>query len=457
MDRGALRGCDDRGVAVPSDPENRFWAPPSPTGAGRDWNPPAPNASRPALRRATPDSVDMPTPWMAGVASGLAVHARVPVHVVRWAFAALTLFGGTGLLLYLWLWMMTPKDTGRFAPNGIGGSRAAAPLRVPGEDRSRITARNQLFLAGFIIIVGGLIALGLSAFGVVDLKDIVSASTVIIGIGLAWSQGANLDNWRSGRFLVIVSIGVIMVSIGTIVLVGRGDPPLILLRGGLIGAVVVAGVLFALAPLWLRTSSDLSDTQAQQVRDAERADIAAHLHDSVLQTLTLIRSAAHDPARVRALALSEERELRSWLYTGRSQAADSLAEAVRETVGALESKYGVPVEVVAVGDCVPGPGELALVAALGEASANAVRHGRPPVSVYVETRPESVEAFIKDSGSGFDPASIPSDRHGVKDSIIGRMERAGGTARIRCLTTGTEIALTLPRIPSTAPFQPKRG
>ena len=169
------------------------------------------------------------------------------------------------------------------------------------------------------------------------------------------------------------------------------------------------------------------------------------MHDSVLQTLTLIRSAASDPARVRALALAEERELRSWLYTGRTQANESLSQAIRNTVEQVESRHGIPVDVVAVGDTVPGPGELAMVAAIGEAVANAVRHGEPPVSVYVEVRPHVIEAFIKDSGSGFDLASIPSDRHGVRDSIIGRMERVGGKARIRMLQSGTEVELSLPR------------
>ncbi len=436
------------GVVFPSDPKSLSGSVPR-RDEERSWNPPVQNVSRPALKRATSESLDMPTPWLAGVASGLAVHTHLPVYVIRWAFVLFSIFGGTGTLLYLWLWMMTPKDAGRIHASSMGSSRMSAPLRVIGQTRSRIIARNQLLLAGFIIIAGGLIATCLFAFSIFDFRDIISASAVFIGIGLVWSQGANLHQWRSVSFFVIVLSGIIMVSIGMVVLVGRSDPPLILLRGGLIGAVVVAGVLFALAPLWLRTSSQLSDIQAQRVRDAERADIAAHLHDSVLQTLTLIRSAAHDPARVRALALSEERELRSWLYTGRAQAADSLAEAIRETVGVLESKYGVPVEVVAVGDCVPGPAELSLVAALGEAAANAVRHGQAPVSIYVETRAESIDAFIKDSGSGFNPAAIPPDRHGVKDSIIGRMERAGGSARIRCLATGTEVALTLPRMTHT--------
>jgi len=158
--------------------------------------------------------------------------------------------------------------------------------------------------------------------------------------------------------------GIALLSLGVVMAASRDNPPVILLRGGLIGAALVAGVLFALVPMWLRTTKDLSQAQAQRVRESERADIAAHLHDSVLQALTLIRASAEDPARVRAIALTEERELRAWLYTGHAQAADSLEAAVTEAVVGVESRYGVPISVVVVGDMRPGPREPALIALL---------------------------------------------------------------------------------------------
>ena len=269
--------------------------------------------------------------------------------------------------------------------------------------------------------------------------------SIMSGIALVWSQSRNVSSWRSLRFIGAVFGGIVLLSLGVVMVASRDNPPIILLRGGLIGAALVAGVLFALVPMWLRTTKDLSQAQAQRVREAERADIAAHLHDSVLQALTLIRASAEDPARVRAIALTEERELRAWLYTGHAQAADSLESAVTEAVVGVESRYGVPISVVVVGDMCPGPGELALVAALAEACQNAVRHGAPPVSVYVEVRPRAIEAFIKDNGEGFDPATIAADRHGVRDSIVGRMRRAGGSATVRRLARGTEIALSVPR------------
>ena len=294
----------------------------------------------------------------------------------------------------------------------------------------------------------------LNATSTLDWRDMGSIISIVSGITLVWSQSREVRNWRSVRFIGAVLGGIALLSLGVVIVASRDNPPVILLRGGLIGAALVAGVLFALVPMWLRTTKDLSQAQAQRVRDAERADIAAHLHDSVLQALTLIRASAEDPARVRAIALTEERELRAWLYTGHAQAADSLEAAVTEAVVGVESRYGVPISVVVVGDMRPGPGELALVAALAEASQNAVRHGAPPVSVYVEVRAHVVEAFIKDNGAGFDPAAIAPDRHGVRDSIVGRMRRAGGEATIRHLARGTEIALSVPRsdiLEQTAP------
>ena len=317
-------------------------------------------------------------------------------------------------------------------------------MRLRGERAAQV-ARNRLIATGVGLLVLAVAGAVLNATSALDWRDMGSIVSIVVGITLVWSQSRDVRNWRSLRFVSAVFGGIALLSLGVVIIASRDNPPIILLRGGLIGAALVAGVLFALVPMWLRTTKDLSDAQAQRVRDAERADIAAHLHDSVLQALALIRASAEDPARVRAIALTEERELRAWLYTGHAQAADSLEAAVTEAVGGVESRYGVPISVVVVGDMLPGPGELALVAALAEACQNAVRHGAPPVSVYVEVRPRAVEAFIKDNGAGFDPSAIAPDRHGVRDSIVGRMRRAGGNATIRALARGTEIALSAPR------------
>ena len=399
--------------------------------------------------RATAASPDMPAPWMAGVSSGLAVHLGLPVTLVRVMFVCLTALG-VGIGIYLWLWVTVPEDS----PERSGEGTLSPGLVRLREERAAQVSRNRLIVVGVALIVGAIIGTILNATNTLDWRDMGAIVTIVSGISLVWSQSRNVSSWRSLRFIGAVFGGIVLLSLGVVMVASRDNPPIILLRGGLIGAALVAGVLFALVPMWLRTTKDLSQAQAQRVRESERADIAAHLHDSVLQALTLIRASAEDPARVRAIALTEERELRAWLYTGHAQAADSLEAAVTEAVVGVESRYGVPISVVVVGDMRPGPGELALVAALAEACQNAVRHGAPPVSVYLEVRPQAVEAFIKDSGEGFDPALIAADRHGVRDSIVGRMRRTGGNATIRRLARGTEVALSVPRsdiLEETAP------
>ena len=399
--------------------------------------------------RATASSPDMPAPWLGGVCSGLAVHLRLPVALVRVLFVCLAAFG-VGIGVYLWLWVTVPEDS----PERSGEGALSPGLVRLREERAAQVSRNRLIVVGVALIVAAIVGTILNATNTLDWRDMGAIVSIMSGIALVWSQSRNVSSWRSLRFIGAVLGGIVLLSLGVVMVASRDNPPVILLRGGLIGAALVAGVLFAFMPLWLRTTKDLSQAQAQRVREAERADIAAHLHDSVLQALTLIRASAEDPARVRAIALTEERELRAWLYTGHAQAADSLEAAVTEAVVGVESRYGVPISVVVVGDMRPGPGELALVAALAEACQNAVRHGAPPVSVYVEVRPRAIEAFIKDNGEGFDPATIAADRHGVRDSIVGRMRRAGGSATIRRLARGTEIGLSVPRsdiLEETAP------
>ena len=399
--------------------------------------------------RATASSPDMSAPWLGGVCSGLAVHLRLPVALVRVLFVCLAGFG-VGIGVYLWLWVTVPEDS----PEASGTDSLSPGLVRLREERAAQVSRNRLIVVGVALIVAAIVGTILNATNTLDWRDMGAIVSIMSGIALVWSQSRNVSSWRSLRFIGAVFGGIVLLSLGVVMVASRDNPPVILLRGGLIGAALVAGVLFAFMPLWLRTTKDLSQAQAQRVREAERADIAAHLHDSVLQALTLIRASAEDPARVRAIALTEERELRAWLYTGHAQAADSLEAAVTEAVVGVESRYGVPISVVVVGDMCPGPGELALVAALAEACQNAVRHGAPPVSVYVEVRPRAVEAFIKDNGEGFDPATIAADRHGVRDSIVGRMRRAGGSATVRRLARGTEIALSVPRsdiLEQTAP------
>jgi len=210
----------------------------------------------------------------------------------------------------------------------------------------------------------------------------------------------------------------------------------------------VLSVIFA--PWIVRLARSLTEERAERIRSQERAEVAAHLHDSVLQTLALMQRRAGGPTEVAALARRQERELRAWL-TGRpapGQAAQ-LAPALEAAAAEIEETHGVPVEVVVVGDRGLDPGVEAVVAAAREAMTNAAKFGGgSPVDVYAESGGNGLHVFVRDRGPGFDPESVSPDRRGVRDSIVGRMERHGGQVRISSSeSTGTEVELELPARP----------
>jgi signal transduction histidine kinase len=220
------------------------------------------------------------------------------------------------------------------------------------------------------------------------------------------------------------------------------------------------GLAIILGPWVWRLTSDLTEERAERVRTQERADLAAHLHDSVLQTLALIQKNAADAPTVARLARSQERDLRAWLFDA-TPGGGTLAAALREIVGEIEDTYGVDVELVTVGDLdiVVDEAVAPIVAATREATANAAKHaGTSVVDIYAEVAPHGIEVFVRDRGVGFDPQAVPADRQGVRNSILDRMSRHGGTAEIRSTPeTGTEVRLRLPREARTAQPGPEPG
>jgi signal transduction histidine kinase len=214
------------------------------------------------------------------------------------------------------------------------------------------------------------------------------------------------------------------------------------------GAVVVAGAALIAAPWLLRVWHSLSAERAERIRSQAHADLAAHLHDSVLQTLALIQRQAHDPRAVISLARGQERDLRAFLYAEQTppDGAESMAVALRRACAEVEESTGVPVELVTVGDAPLDEARGALVAAAREAMVNAAKHARTPrVDVYAEVDAGGVSVFVRDRGVGFDPADVPDDRAGIRNSIVGRMVRHSGRAEIRSSPdAGTEVELRLP-------------
>jgi signal transduction histidine kinase len=215
------------------------------------------------------------------------------------------------------------------------------------------------------------------------------------------------------------------------------------LVAGLLGIV---GLALTVGPWVFRLAADLGDERAERVRSQERADVAAHLHDSVLQTLALIQKNSGDAATVARLARAQERDLRQWLFADEDAQSGSLSWALQGIAGEVEAEHTVAVEVVTVGDADVDEALRPLVLATREAVSNAARHaGVGQVDVYAEVSPAAVEVFVKDRGAGFDLAQVPGDRQGVRGSIVDRMERHGGSAVVKSTPgVGTEVVLRMP-------------
>jgi signal transduction histidine kinase len=380
--------------------------------------------------------------YVAGVCAGLAEHLGLNVRQVRLAFILASLAGGVGIAAYLFLWALTPQSPEATA---VPGTHAVAAGRQANE-----SLRNFVVGLGLLLVGGVLFA---QQHGVnLRLGVLIPLMTVAGGAVLAWSQ---LDDAERGRWLVRsgegrragllrLGVGIALASVGVVFLATQGRGLAGLWDVGIAAVAVLAGAALIAAPWGVRLWSDLRAEQAQRIRETERADIAAHLHDSVLQTLALIQRKADDPGEVTRLARAQERELRGWLYAGPRGSRASLASAVTQAAHEVEDLHGIPIELVITGDGPLDVGGTALVQAVREALINAVRHGAPPVSAYVEVGSERVEAFVRDHGPGFDIDDVPRDRLGVRKSILGRMSRNGGTAALRRLEHGTEVCLSLP-------------
>jgi signal transduction histidine kinase len=213
----------------------------------------------------------------------------------------------------------------------------------------------------------------------------------------------------------------------------------------LAGALGVIGLGLMVGPWLFRLTGDLSEERAARVRSQERADMAAHLHDSVLQTLALIQKHAEDGRTVATLARAQERDLRSWLYDDQAHPETSVAGALKAAAAEVEDAHGVPVEVVTVGDVQVTETLRPLVLAAREAMVNAAKHsGADQVDVFAECTDSTVEVFVRDRGKGFDETEVPGDRLGVRNSIRARMARHGGHAPKRTSPgEGTEVRLSL--------------
>jgi Signal transduction histidine kinase len=374
---------------------------------------------------------------LGGVCVAVARHLGWSVTATRWVAVGLTFCGGAGVLLYLWLWALTP----------IEGTRPGSPVQV----HRRVAVPWVLFAiaaACAVAVLGG----GW-AFTTADGPGVLSTLIVVM---IACAVGA--VGWDQ------------LIDAGATPRVDRGAAVMRALAGGVLVAVSVLGPLFwgatatgfawvlfgvtllagaaVLAGPWaIRLWKELIAERTARVREEQRAEIAAHLHDSVLQTLALIQNRAGASSEVARIARAQERELREWLYAGAGTVDSDLATDLRDFAAALELDYPVRIDVVTVGETPErSGGELA--AASREAMLNAARHSGGDVSVYIEGTSAAIDVFVRDRGPGFSLDGVPEDRLGVRESILGRMRRAGGSATVTPGVggVGVEVHLRLDRV-----------
>ncbi|MGQ0843737.1 MAG: PspC domain-containing protein [Sporichthyaceae bacterium] len=397
---------------------------------------------------------------LAGVAGGLADHLRWPVLPVRIAFAILAGLGGFGLLLYAGYWAVVPQaptNPGQ-TPRGLVSAQRLGLRGLPGRVRDEHSVGQLLALLALAL---GAVSLGQAVGLGVPPYLLWPALVVAAGLIVLWRQadeapdptapavtGAQSPRWNAVRVFALARFagGVLLVGLGGISFLFLTDPGSALkgLSGGL---VVVLGAALIAGPWLVRLGRSLSAERAERIRSQTHADLAAHLHDSVLQTLALIQRQAHDPREVVRLARGQERDLRAFLYADPQASAPeaSFAAALREAGAAVEDAHGVPVEVVTVGDGPVDEGRVAVLAASREAMTNAAKHsGAAMVDVYAELDETTTAVYVRDRGRGFALADVPTDRAGIRHSIQGRVSRHGGTVRVVSAPgDGTEIEIRL--------------
>ncbi len=386
---------------------------------------------------------------LGGVAAGLAARTGLDVTVVRLALVLLGLVTfGYAFVAYVLFWLLVP----------VAGADISIAARVK-EDRRGIALAVGLgsMLVAVLVIVG---ALGGRWVGTLGWPLIIS----VVGLVLIWRNSPAREQatmrhlvepllgltggGRRGIVARLSVAGVLLIA-GVSILVSVHES--ISLLWPLAGAaLVIAAISVVLGPWWLGIAQDLVAERRARIRAEERADMAARVHDSVLQTLAMIQRRADQPQQVIQLARAQERELRAWLFDGRAPGSldeMTLAAGVRQIQQEVEAQHGVSVEAVTVGDCELDDDLSALLAAAREATVNAAKwSGADVVSVFAEVEPDSVSVYVRDRGQGFDPSAVPGDRKGLAESIHARMARRGGSATVRSAPgQGTEVSLTMPR------------
>ena len=387
--------------------------------------------------------------WVGGVAAAIAREIGVQPAVIRVSFVVLAVASGAGIVAYLgfWIWLVArrPDPSSTYVPVPKGQTSEHRHLGV------------GLVVVGLIIMIRALT-------GVIFVDSIVlPLGIVAVGVLVAWTTR---DPEATHSTIARIILGSLIGIGGVIIFVVLSASTITALMVFLATAATLTAVGLLAGPILFKLTRDLDQERLDRARSDERARMAAHLHDSVLQTLALIQKHADDSTRIAQLSRRQERELRQWLY--RSSGSENLpphstrlTPALEQMADRIDETHGVPVKVIVVGDTrnLDPAAVTQLVSAAGEAAVNAAKHANTmQIDVYAEVHPDRLEAFVRDTGQGFDPDEVPADRRGIADSIIGRLNRSGGSASIHSVVgEGTEVELSIPLESAAADTTPQES
>ena len=415
---------------------------------------------------------------LGGVCRGVSLHLGVSVWLVRPLFIVATFLFAAGAVAYVFLWVFVPAGDpvamataqrsampwsrsplshGNSRYNAYAAARDTAHSPAGGasagvEGVSDIaTAASENLLTALkraskpsLFAAAGLVLILVSELVTVSGSHATLVFSMLlgfVGIGVAWLRFDAADGrWWSmlvGVLLLFVAYTVYVMSHAS-----PSAPPWHLVAAGL---ALLLGVGLAVVPWANALMGDLSAERVLKEREEQRADMTAHLHDGVLQTLALIQLHSTEPQTVVSLARQQERELRDWLYQERTPSERSVSTGLKDVAAQVEAEQGKPIEVVTVGDAQPSARTDALLDASRQALVNAAMHGGEPISAYCEVGDHMIEIFVRDHGAGFDVDHVPQGRLGIRESIVGRMRRRGGSVEIVSRAGwGTEVRMHMP-------------
>ena len=373
------------------------------------------------------------------------------VWLLRATFAAFALLDGAGVLIYAAFWLFMPLSAAD--PAGRAAVQSGAPI-----------ASSVRIAAKALPVLGAALLIGVEGSRISEQWNVAAPfAAVAVGLAVLWRQADDYQRARwfaarerpGPRDVARAAVGVLVVIGGVVWLLADGSSWAQTDRALQAALAVLAGAALIVAPFLLRIVRELAAERAERIRVQERGEMAALMHDSVLQTLSLIQHKSDDPVEMARLAHAQERDLRAWLYGGQpdvggAKPVQTFAQAVKAVAAEVEDQHGVELDVVTVGDAELDDPLRACVAATREAAVNAAKYADgAPISIYAEIDPDGDRAmriYVRDRGPGFDLDAVGEDRMGIRESIIGRTSRCGGRAIVESVAgQGTEVRLELTR------------